>query len=111
MLRSSTRTFVLFLGLALLAGLLMIRPTTVEAGIFNANNQVTYKEYWVNHNQFTGGCNDDGTPTNPSGTWYMAVSYTHLTSIPRAIQPCKLPVPRFSAKMPRSARRWRFCAA
>ena len=71
MLRSSTRTFVLFLGLALLAGLLMIRPTTVEAGIFNANNQVTYKEYWVNHNQFTGGCNDDGTPTNPSGTWYM----------------------------------------
>ena len=44
MLRSSTRTFVLFLGLALLAGLLMIRPTTVEAGIFNANNQVTYKE-------------------------------------------------------------------
>ena len=54
MFRSKTRTLFLILGLSLLAGLVMIRPASVEAGIFNANNQVTYKEYW-------------------------AVSYTHLT--------------------------------
>ena len=71
MLKSSTRTFVLFLGLVLVAGLLMIQPAPVEAGIFNASNQVTYKEYWVHHDEFTGGCNADGTPTHPGGAWYM----------------------------------------
>ena len=71
MLRSKTRILILFLGLTLLAGLVMIRPTSVEAGIFNASNQVTYKEYWVHHDEFTGGCNEDGTPTNPGGSWYV----------------------------------------
>ena len=71
MLRSNTRTVFLILALGLLGGLVMIRPAAVEAGIFNADNQVTYKEYWVHHNQFTGGCNPDGTPTNPGGTWYL----------------------------------------
>jgi hypothetical protein len=71
MFRSKTRTLFLILGLSLLAGLVMIRPASVEAGIFNASNQVTYKEYWVHHDEFTGGCNEDGTPTNPGGSWYM----------------------------------------
>ena len=70
MLRSKTHTLVLMLGLVLLAGVLMIRPTPVAAGIYNASNQVTYKEYWIDHSEFTGGCNEDGTPTNPNGTWY-----------------------------------------
>ena len=73
MLRSKTRILILFLGLTLLAGLVMIRPTSVEAGIFNASNQVTYKEYWVHHDEFTGGCNEDGTPTHPGGAWYTEV--------------------------------------
>ena len=73
MLRSNTRTLFLVLALGLLGGLVMIRPTAVEAGIFNASNQVTYKEYWVHHDELTGGCNADGTPTHPGGTWYMEV--------------------------------------
>ncbi len=71
MFRSKTHHLVLILALGIVGGLLMILPAPAEAGIFNASSQVTYKEYWVNHSQFTGGCNDDGTPTNPGGTWYV----------------------------------------
>ena len=39
MFRSKTRTLFIILGLSLLAGLVMIRPASVEAGIFNANNR------------------------------------------------------------------------
>ena len=84
MLRSRTRILFLVLALGLLGGLVMIRPASVEAGIFNASNQVTYKEYWVNHSQFTGGCNDDGTPTNPTGTWYMEPSLPN--KCPKTVQ-------------------------
>ena len=84
MLRSRTRILFLVLALGLLGGLVMIRPASVEAGIFNASNQVTYKEYWVNHSQFTGGCNDDGSPTNPTGTWYVEPSELH--KCPKTLQ-------------------------
>lgn len=70
MLRSKVHYSLLILGLILLGSLLLAQPPAVEAGIFNANNQVTYKEYWIHHDEFTGGCNEDGTPTNPGGTWY-----------------------------------------
>ena len=71
MLRSKTHHLFLILALGLVGGLLTILPSTAEAGIFNASSQVTYKEYWVDHKQFTGGCNEDGSATNPSGTWYV----------------------------------------
>lgn len=56
---------------ALVALILLIGPATVQAGIYNSNSDVTYKEYWIDHKQFTGGCNDDGSPTNPNGTFYI----------------------------------------
>ena len=70
MLRSKTRYSLLILGLLLLGSLLLAQPPAAEAGILDANNQVTYKEYWIHHDEFTGGCNDDGTPTHPGGTFY-----------------------------------------
>ena len=70
MLRSKRHYTTLLLGLVLLGSLLLTRPSGVAAGIFNASNQVTYKEYWVHHNQFTGSCNDDGSPTHSGGTWF-----------------------------------------
>ena len=57
--------------LVILGSLMLMAPKVTKAGIFNAGEEVTYKEYWVHHNQFTGGCNDDGTPTSPSGSWYL----------------------------------------
>lgn len=65
------RNLIFVLVLGALGSLLLKGPKTVEAGIFGANNEVTYKEYWVNHNQFTGGCNSDGSPTSPYGSFYM----------------------------------------
>ena len=70
MSRSKAQHTVLIVGLMLLGSLLLARPSGVGAGIFNNSNQVTYKEYWIHHNQFTGGCNIDGSPTNPGGSWY-----------------------------------------
>ena len=49
-----TRFSILFLALVILGSLMLMVPGVTEAGIFNASNEVTYKEYW-------------------------AVSYTHLT--------------------------------
>jgi hypothetical protein len=66
----NTSITLFLLGLALLI-LPLTGPSPVEAGIFRASGEVTYKEYWVPHTQFTGGCNEDGTPTNPSGTFYF----------------------------------------
>lgn len=70
MSRSKAQPAVLIAGLILLGSLLLGLPSSARAGIFNNSNQVTYKEYWIHHNQFTGGCNEDGSPTNPSGSWY-----------------------------------------
>ena len=70
------RNAFLLLVLGILGSLLLTGPSAVKAGIFEASNEVTYKEYWVHHSQFTGGCNDDGTPTSPYGTFYLCLLYT-----------------------------------
>lgn len=61
-----------FAMLLLLLGLIIAlgRAPEVEAGIYNAGEEVTYKQYWVDHKQFTGSCNTDGTPTSPNGGFY-----------------------------------------
>lgn len=71
MLRNKAQYTILFLAMTIMAGLLLAGPSGVKAGIYNSSKQVTYKEYWVDHKQFTGGCNDDGSPTNPNGSWYV----------------------------------------
>lgn len=50
-----------------LAALLFWSAPRVEAGIYNADGEVTYKEYWVPHSEFTGGCHH---PIN-EGSWYL----------------------------------------
>ncbi len=63
-------------GLLLLffVGLLTIslgRVPAAEAGVFNADTEVTYKEYWMPHKQFTGGCTADLVNERPNGnSWY-----------------------------------------
>ena len=70
-MKNTKRISMLFMVLVILGSLMLMAPKVTKAGIFNAGEEVTYKEYWVHHNQFTGGCNDDGTPTSPSGSWYL----------------------------------------
>ena len=48
-----------------LAGLLLMsmliglaHAPRAAAGMFDSNSEVTYKEYWMSHTQFTGGCID-----------------------------------------------------
>ena len=47
---------------------LLLQPTETKAGIFDASSEVTYKEYWVPHKQFTAGCGDK---EKPGGSWYI----------------------------------------
>ena len=58
----------LLLLLSLLIGL--AHTPRVEAGMFNADSEVTYKEYWMPHSQFTAHC-VGGLPEIPGGTWYV----------------------------------------
>lgn len=51
-------------------GLGSIPPQIAQAGVYDENTETTYKEYWIDHKEFTGGCNDDGTPSSPNGSWY-----------------------------------------
>ena len=47
------------------------RAPQVNAGIYNADGEVTYKEYWMDHKQFTGGCIEPGVNSEPNGNvWY-----------------------------------------
>lgn len=48
----------------------IVGPATVQAGVYSNNSEATYTEYWIDHTQFTGGCEDNGSPTNPIGTFY-----------------------------------------
>ena len=73
-----------------LAGLLLMsmliglaHAPRAAAGMFDSNTEVTYKEYWMSHTQFTGGC-IDGLPENPSGTWYVEPG--KLNECPKAMQ-------------------------
>jgi hypothetical protein len=53
------------LSCSLLTGL-SLQARSVEAGIYNADSEVIYKEYWIPHSQFTGGC------THPlTNSWYL----------------------------------------
>lgn len=72
--------------LVLLAGLTigLGRTQTVEAGIYNASGEVTYKEYWMDHDQFTGHCNADGTPESPNGSWFVEPG--ELDKCPKSMQ-------------------------
>jgi uncharacterized repeat protein (TIGR02543 family) len=55
--------------LALLFVSVLLRPSPVEAGIYDTVAEVTYKEYWVSHSQFTGGCGSLEVPEG--GSWYL----------------------------------------
>lgn len=72
--------------LVLLAGLLIIlgRTQIAEAGIYNGSEEVTYKEYWMPHSQFTAGCTPDGLPGDPNGSWYVEPG--ELNECPKAMQ-------------------------
>ncbi len=39
-----------------------------SAGVHDADSEVTYKEYWISHDEFTGGC---GTHETSPGSWYL----------------------------------------
>ena len=57
----------------ILFGLVMAlgRAPQVNAGVYNADGEVTYKEYWMSHTQFTGGCIEPGVNSEPNGNvWY-----------------------------------------
>ncbi len=70
MSKATRLTFGVLLTAMLMAVTLLV-PSSVRGGIFNSSQEVTYKEYWIDHSEFTGGCNADGSPTNPSGTSYI----------------------------------------
>lgn len=55
--------------LLMLLGLFVWVPLPVQAGIYSADTEVTYKEYWVPHSQFTAGCDAHGRPSG--GSWYL----------------------------------------
>lgn len=59
----------IFIIMALFVALL---PGVAEAGIYNADTDVTYKEYWAPHSQYTGGIEDIDTcsPSTPGGGSY-----------------------------------------
>lgn len=58
--------------LLLLLGLVMALGRTPEAkaGLYNADGEVTYKEYWMSHKEFTAGCEVPGINDKPLGSWY-----------------------------------------
>ncbi len=73
---------VLLVLMALLIGL--GRAPEAKAGIFAANGEVTYKEYWMDHSQFTGGCTAEGLPEAPGGSWYVEPG--QLNKCPKLMQ-------------------------
>lgn len=54
--------------LLLVAGLYLMRPLPIQAGIYHYNTDTIYKEIWIDHKEFTGGCAD---LERPNGTWYI----------------------------------------
>ena len=55
----------------------------VAAGMYDADSEVTYKEYWMPHSQFTGHC-AAGLPEFPGGTWYVEPG--RLNECPKPMQ-------------------------
>nr|HMN27001.1 InlB B-repeat-containing protein [Caldilineaceae bacterium] len=53
---------------------LISTPAEVSAGIYNASSEITYKEYWAPHSEYTGGRADaiGCVDTAPGGySWYI----------------------------------------
>jgi regulation of enolase protein 1 (concanavalin A-like superfamily) len=48
-----------------IAGVVMAPATAAHASILPNSAEVTYKEYWVPHSQYTAGCPELGTQQNP----------------------------------------------
>src|SRR5690606_35036175 len=58
---------LILLGLVVALG----RAPQASAGVYNASEEVTYKDYWMNHKEFTAGCAVPGINDKPSGnSWY-----------------------------------------
>lgn len=63
--------------LAIIALLAMLSPRSAQAGVYDADDEVTYIEYWVPHSVFTGGfltdvngiLNPDCIPAG--GNWFL----------------------------------------
>src|SRR5690606_2959038 len=61
--------FLLLVLLGLVAAL--GRAPQANAGIYYADDEVTYKEYWFDHKEFTAGCEIPGINDKPNGnSWY-----------------------------------------
>ncbi|MEZ4515545.1 MAG: hypothetical protein R3C44_01470 [Chloroflexota bacterium] len=52
---------------AMTLGIVLALPNFAAAGIYNSDDEVTYKEYWIDHSEYTGSCLPDGTPEKPYG--------------------------------------------
>ena len=46
------------------------RAPEANAGLYNDDQEVTYKEYWISHKQFTAGCPTPLVNEKPNGSWY-----------------------------------------
>lgn len=64
-------SFGFLLTLILLTAGLLGPTSPADAAVFGDSNEVTYKEYWIDHSQFTAGCLLGGVPEKPNGSWYV----------------------------------------
>ncbi len=62
------RLFFPLIAIGMLA-VAFFQPAFVEAGIFDASEEVTYREYWVPHSEFTAGCGSHEAVNGNS--WYL----------------------------------------
>jgi len=58
----------LFCVITLLMALFSASAMPVRAGIYEEESATTYQEIWVNHTEFTGGCDD---LYFPNGSWFL----------------------------------------
>jgi uncharacterized repeat protein (TIGR02543 family) len=64
---------ILCAAIVIACGLLLGAPSAVQAGVYDSDTEVTYKEYWVPHSEFKGGRNDAQfgcVDTHPNGYAY-----------------------------------------
>lgn len=58
--------FVFMLTILAAMGGLLLETGSSRAGIYDGGSEVTYKEYWIPHSEFTGSCD-----SNSGGSWYV----------------------------------------
>ena len=78
--RNSLRVSFLVLSVLLSSSALFahwLPIASVYAGVFDDESGATYKEIWIDHNEFTGGCGDH---ERPDGTWYVEPERKGVTS-------------------------------